>query len=683
VFVGMHAHARTAGEITGLALHAPVEIARDERGIPHIRAQNEHDLFFAQGYVEGSDRLFQLDLLRRYVTGRLAEVMGPGAVATDERARNVPIAGIVARQWQRLPGSQRALLEAFSDGVNAAMEREPTPVEFRILLYHPEPWTPQDSLATGMATALDLTDTWNDIVPRERDWIMGRGVGPNTYDASRPLSDACYDAPVTAGLAHVADPVKCVANERVKASSKPPIGSNEWATGAAHAISRRALLANDPHLRLGIPGVWYLIDLEAPGYHAAGATLPGSPGIVLGHNERIAWGATNGTTASLSVFDAPRRLDPNAWQDETFQVRFGKTIHKRYYRAAREFGVEMPDSRFLLVRWNAYDDPHSPVQTFDRLDRAAGIAEALRALRTYPGPTQNFVIADASGRAAYHLAGFIPNDPAWSRYVHPASDLARDFPAVSFTQLPAVAASRDAIVWTANNKMYGPGYPLRLSPEFAPPYRAYRIAQLLRARATYDVGYFARMQMDVLSLPERDLARSIPTLRDWDGSMLPDSREASAAAFVRGVLTNHVNQRLSEVSIASRSGAFCVECAYRQITRESGPLQPWSEAGATQVKHPLAALGIGFLNGTRFPGFGDSFTIHVQSGNFSQSFRAVWDVGNWNAGGISIPQGESGQPGSGHYVDGATDWVAGTLHPFPFSDAAVTRAAVERETLRP
>jgi penicillin amidase len=127
--------------------------------------------------------------------------------------------------------------------------------------------------------------------------------------------------------------------------------------------------------------------------------------------------------------------------------------------------------------------------TFDGLDRAVNLAAVRNALRAYPGPTQNFVIADTSGSAFYHLAGFIPNDPAWARYIHPASDLVRDYPAVPFETLPQVGPSRSAIVWTSNNKMYGPGYPLRLSPTFAGPYRAYRVAQLLHARDRYDVGY--------------------------------------------------------------------------------------------------------------------------------------------------------------------------------------------------
>ncbi|HEY6327151.1 MAG TPA: penicillin acylase family protein, partial [Candidatus Cybelea sp.] len=292
---------------------------------------------------------------------------------------------------------------------------------------------------------------------------------------------------------------------------------------ANRALHLRALLANDPHLALQMPGVWYLLDLRGPGFHVAGATLPGCPAIVLGHNERIAWGATDGTVTSLSAFLPPARLNPAGWHTERFAVRFGREATKRYYRTAREFGTPTADGRYVLVHWNAYDDPVTPAQTFIDLDRAASIEAATASLAKFPGPTQNFVLADTSGRAAYQLAGQIPDDPVRARWLHPPSDLARGYPAIPFARLPRVAPSRDAVVWTANNKMYPGTYPLPLSPQFAPPYRAYRIAQLLRGRRTYDVSYFSAMQMDVLSLPERELARDVaPLLRARDAALAAD-----------------------------------------------------------------------------------------------------------------------------------------------------------------
>jgi penicillin G amidase len=674
VTAGMSATATVDGTIAGSGVQAPVQILRDARGVPHLRAQNEHDLFFAEGYVQAQDRLFQLDLLRRFVYGTLAEVLGGAVLSTDESARTVPVRMLAQRQWEHASANERATLTAFAAGINAAMTRESTPVEFRILHYTMQPWEPEDTLAVAFATALDLTDDWNDVAGR-----VGKDI---------PLTDPCYDAPVTEGLAHIANPAACspstarAALVRMFASERPPIGSNEWAAGANHTVTHRALLANDPHLRLGIPGVWYLIDMQAPGYHVAGATLVGTPGVTLGHNDRVAWGATNGTVTGLVVFDAPASLDPANWQTETFHVRFGHDATKRYYRGAHEFGAQVRvanANQLVLVRWNNYENPSSALAAFDGFDRARSIEDALAALRTYPNPTQNFEIADTSGRVAYHLAGGIPQDPLWSRGIHPARDLTKSYPPVPFDALPSVAPSRDAIVWTSNNKMYGPSYKYRLSPGFTAPCRAFRVAQLLRAQKTYDVDYFASMQMDVLSVCEKELASYVPALRAWDGRFTPDSTDATTAYHLRSALVREFGGMIPAMTSArGKPGAVTALAA---VGDPSPP--PWGDAGAVRVHHPLAALGLSFLDGTRLPGNGDAYTVHVQNTGFSQSFRAVWDVGNWDAGGIIVPQGESGRPGSGHYTDEAKDWAAGKLLAFPFSQAAVDRAAVDRLTLAP
>lgn len=688
--MGMRAHARYDGVRSGLRLlHGPVALLRDDRGVPHIVARDEHDLFFAQGYAEGSDRLFQMDLLRRFVEGDLAEAFGRAGLASDERERAVPVRQIVAGQWQRLEPNAKEILGAFSDGVNAAIDREPLPVEFRLLNYRPKPWSPEDSLAVSMATVLDLIDDWNAIEPRDAAYRSG---GLRALAARFPISDPCYDAPVLEGLQRIgpgracAAPVDLVAE---LAGARAGLGSNEWAAGAKRSETGRALLANDPHLGLHVPGVWYLADLRAPGFHAAGATFPGAPGIVLGHNETLAWGATDATVASLSVFEAPAHLDPHGWQTESFPIRFGGTATKRYYRDGREFGLETRRGRFVLVRWNAYSNPVSPATSFLDLDRARTVADGLRALSHFPGPTQNFVLADAGGAAAYVMAGDVPNDPVWARWFHPAADLRKRYGLVPRDALPHVAASLDAALWTANNRVYGPGYRLRLSPQFAPPYRAYRIAQMLRSQRRYGVADFARMQMDALSLPEHELANDLDArltaldssaarlLRAWDGRMTGDSAAATLAESLRVQLTRHVKDAMPAVLLRARR-----DSGHVPVGRLPAAV-PWGVAGAVTPEHALASLGVDFLNGTTLPGLGDAFTVHVQYPGVSQSFRAVWDVGNWDAGGITLPQGESGEPGSGHYTDEAAAWVAGRLWPLPFTAAAVERTAASRETLSP
>ena len=256
---------------------------------------------------------------------------------------------------------EQATLQAFADGVNAAMKRETTPAEFRILNYDMQPWRPQDSLAVSFATVLDLTDDWNDIAVR---------IGNEP-----PLTDPCFDAPVTEGLAHIADPAHCSAQSARSAlirsllDARPPIGSNEWAAGAAHTASHRALLANDPHLHLAIPGVWYLVDMQSPGFHVAGAALVGTPGVTLGHNDDVAWGATNGTVTALSIFDAPPSLDATKWQTETFHVRFARDVTARYYRGVREFGATINAARSAALCTRTLERLRDAERAVDRIQR--------------------------------------------------------------------------------------------------------------------------------------------------------------------------------------------------------------------------------------------------------------------------------------------------------------------------
>lgn len=726
---GMQAVAQTAGSLRAPGLIAQVRIVRDARDIPHVYASNEHDLFFAQGYAEASDRLFQMDLLRRYVFGRLSEVLGAAVLPADENARIPDIAGIVAKQWSSLNPRQQSLLRAFSDGVNAAMRSQPLPPEFHLLLYKPQPWKAQDSLAVGMATVLDLIDPWGDVIRRE---TVARTPHAAPLAALYSITDPAYDAPIApANIARVPALPSRTGNESRAAlltiRKRGPIGSNEWAVGALRSSTGRALLANDPHLRLAIPGIWYLIDLRAPAIHVAGGSLAGTPGVILGHNDQIAWGATNGTVATESVYRDS--LNGAHVRNETFHVRFGSDVVYAYYRTRHGFVAQTAGNTGFAVDWNGARHPVTPLVAFEALDRAHSIAQAVTALRAYPGPPQNFVIADRSGAVAYQLAGLIPRDPLWGLRVHASSDPL--YPYLPFDALPHVAPSRGGAVFTANNRMYGAGYRYRLSPNFAPPYRAHRIAQLLASKTRLSVADMAAFQTDTLSFPERDIARAtiaalkrkhllrdaalapyIAALERWNGRFDPQSRGAAVAWELRQIaaanLARYNADGAQRAYQASADGADIVLLervlrerpkgwwpnddyddlligSLRAAVKDYGTrmLQTWGEFGKVTVRHPLATLGFTFLNGATFPGDGDSYGLHVQTQNHSQSFRAVWDVGNWDAGGIAIPSGESGEPASGHYTDLSRAWIDERLTPLPFSDAAVRAAARSTLTLTP
>lgn len=704
---GFDARALTRGRVTDSYPRAPVTILRDGRDIPHIVAASERDAFFAQGFVEGSDRLFQMDLTRRYATGTLAEVLGVRALPTDREQRYYDVRDVVGRQWKAMDPRDRAALEAFSAGVNAAMRVQPLPVEFRLLLYRPRPWTPQDCLAVSLAVSIALADSWRDVLARDDVW---RRTGSRGYAQTFPLSDSRYDVTLAGTLAKPSVPQDAVARSEtptvgLRVARSIRAGSNAWAAGGARTTSGRALLANDPHLELTIPGLWYLEDLRAPGLHVAGASIPGAPGVLLGHNERIAWGATNADASSMSLF-ATAQVRPGNWVRERFHVRFSHDVTSAYYRVNGAFGVPNPyaGERLVLVRWAHRFERTSAVPVFLALDRALSLRQALRVLTRYRATAENFVLADSRGRVVYHMAGSIPLDPAWSRFVRPARAAgvrARD---VAFAQLPAQVASRSALVVSANNKMYSNRYPYRLSATFDPPYRAYRIAQLLRARRRYDVAYFAAMQLDARSPIDQEFARLASryligdgtqvdpdarsvarALQRWNGSFDPASRGATLEHLLRSRLEENAPSLYAVLeSLRGRRDHEEVADDLRAAAYgATSALSPWGRAGEVRIEHPLASLHFGFLDGVTLPGDGDEYTIRLQQLGFAQSFRAVWDVGNWDAGGIAIPSGESGEPGSAHYRDLSADWIAGRLRPLPFSQSAVRAATRQKLVIVP
>jgi penicillin G amidase len=706
VAAGLHEAAATRGSLVARGLYGPVTILRDRRDVPHIHAQNEHDLYFAEGYVEGSDRLFQLDLTRRYAYGRLAEVLGPKALPYDREQRAVDINGIALRQLRALAPSDRAAIVAFGEGVNAAAGAQPLPVEFRMLLYRPAPWTPKDSLAVSIVASLELADTWHDIFSRDAVW---RQRGSRCFAALFPLSDPRYDVTIdgvrSVGPARTTASACDDASLAARSTRRPAIGSNAWAAGATRAAEGHALLANDPHLDLTIPGIWYLVDIASPQLHVAGATIPGIPGVVLGHNEHIAWASTNAAMATSSVFEAGH-VNGGSWVTERFRVRFSHDVTAAYYRTAREFSVpnENDPSSVALVRWPVFAQTRSTIATGLALDRARNVHDALRVLANYRGSPQNFILADRSGKIAYHVAGLVPNDPAWGRYVHAARDLHETLAPLPFARLPERSASRDAILISANNKMYGPDYRYRLSAQFEPPYRAYRIAQLLRARPRYDDAYFARMQLDTFSAIDLEVAHdvmrfaradSVETSRGpalallgrWDGRYEPDSRAAAIEHAVREAVFAEgpaFNARLDQARSNLDAPFFLKRDLVGTLSAFAfDERRAWRDAGGMRIEHLLAPMNFAFLNGGWLPGSGDEYTIHLQDSGIAQGFRAVWDAGDWDRGGISIPSGESGEPGSGHYTDLTRDWVAGILRPLPFSDAAVRRNASSVLELRP
>ena len=717
--------ARVDGELHLAGLHAPVTIARDERGVPHFRARDEHDLFFAQGYVEGADRLFQMDLLRHYVAGRLAEWIGAPAIASDREHRFYNIPAVADTVYHRAGAHERMVVDAFADGINAAAANEPLPPEYRALFLRFEPWRPQDAYVGGMATALELVDDGTLIPWRDR---IRKTLGPKGADAFYPIGDPRYDAPVMPGARLAIAPLPALPGPLRTAQSEPhddraAIGSNDWAVGGAHVRGGRAVLANDPHLRLQIPGVWYLFEAAAPGLHIAGGSLAGTPGVILGHNAAIAWGVTNGNTSAMRVWYSSGALRERR---ERIRVRFGADVIDVEHDSDRG-----PVFGSYVLDWDELRNPRSPLLGFLELDRAGSIDAAMRALRAYPGPTQNFVFADRDGRVAYRMGGDVISDGDWGLRVLAPAGPAPAPHVVPFAQMPSVAAARDAVVFTANNRPFAAGYPYRLAAAFTAPLRAFEIERRLRAAEAASPGGIApetigAIQDDLASPGEAELAADalaaarrhpgapadmLAALTAFDGRIDAASPGATAVVVLRrtalGMLVSqHLDRDEAQAyyadsidfSVLLRAlrerprgwverddyDAFLVAALVRARAAIGGATIPafGSYAGWT-VQHPLASLGFALWNGPHFTGRGGSFAPAVQWNGHSQSFRALWIAGDWDAGGIDIPSGESGEPGSPHYRDLGARWEARTRTALPFSDAAVRTATRHTLTLKP
>lgn len=685
-------------------LTRPASILRDAYGIPHIRVGSVRDAYFAEGYVVAQDRLFQLDLLRRLVAGELSEIFGRAALESDVRHRRIRPRELARRMYAAMSADERAATDAYAAGVNAGMKSVSLPVEFRALLYRPKPWAPEDSVLAGIAVALDLTADWNTILAREQ---FNTAIGRKAVDELTPMSDPAYDVPLSGGVAQVScrPPVYSVPprfsgidRDLLAYAHSPPEASNAWAVGGAHTSDGHALVASDPHLDYGVPGPWYLVELQAPGLHVAGATLAGAPGVLIGHNGALAWGVTSGSVSTVTVYRESLR-DVRVVAREKISIRFARPVWFEAKETRHGFIFAEDAHTAYAAQWTMDRQGRSPLNAFLTLDRASSLEEALRALAHFPGPVLNVTLGERGGRVAYHMAGTIPVDDAWSRYVEDGSrvkDAWRGY--IPFDRLPHVDPSRDAIVFTANNRVYGARYPYRLTDHFMPPYRARRIHDVLFSGKVMDVDAMRRLQMDDLSLPEREFARGFATwltskknvnedervtirsLKNWDGRMSPASRTATLVYRLREVAADRyaaltLGEKLGpawRANVGDTEATASMLCALRTHAVEYGSLldrralkgvaTTWGQAGMVALHHPLHRLFISLFDPPPFAGSGDFASVKVQTQKHGQGLRAVWDVGLWDRGGAILQLGESGRPGP-HFDDEQKAFIAGKLLP--------------------
>lgn len=537
----------TAGQAYALA--APVTIARDHHGIPTINAQSIADAAYALGFAHAQDRLWQMETHRRIGAGRLAEVFGEAALDNDRFLRALGIRRAAQAQWQRAGGQSRELLNAYTAGVNEAMTRTRVwPPEFIILGIKPEPWTPVDSLSWSLMMAWDLGGNWTTEMMRLR--LSATLDLPRIHELLPPYPGSDYpdtrDFPALyreLGLVGRGDVPTANALDAgwqhllnaAPASGLEGTGSNNWVVSGERSTTGAPLLANDPHLGLTTPALWYFARIKAPGLEVAGATLPGVPLVVLGQTADLAWGFTNtGPDVQDLYIEAVDPTDPSRYRtpsgtaafevhEEVIRVK-GGTEHRLQVRKTRH-GPVISDAgtlkgldlggHVLAMRWTALDDDVDLVAAGLGLAQARDVPTFIQASQRWTAPMQNMVVADREGRIGMVAAGRVPvrrpdNDlmglapaPGWlTRY-----DWLGWVPA---HQTPRVLNPEQGWIATANHRIHDDEYPHYLGSDWALPYRQLRIEEVLQSRPRHSAEDLTALQQDEVSLAARAL---LPWLR--------------------------------------------------------------------------------------------------------------------------------------------------------------------------
>jgi penicillin amidase len=390
---------------------ARVEVRRDARGVPHIRAQSLDDLVFAQGYVTAQDRLWQMDLSRRLAHGELSEIFGERALKLDIENRTLGFRQASERAVGELSPESRSMLEAYTRGVNAfiSTHQDRLPIEFLMLRYRPRPWQEKDSVSVALNLAKTLNTSWDDELMRERVCAkIGRELCTDLFPDHSPLDRPVAEpllAPGTSPQHGQAALEPLVGLDPVLRALAPPadssladLGSNNWVVNGSHTQSGKPLLSNDPHLGHGVPSVWYLIHLKAPVLNVSGASLPGLPVVTIGHNERIAWGVTNTGpdvqdlyAESFDSRDPSKCLHNGQWveataREEVIKVRGGRDYSFTVMTTRHGPVISHGGDRELALRWTALE-PGGLRFPFLKINQAQNWQEFTAALGDYAGPS--------------------------------------------------------------------------------------------------------------------------------------------------------------------------------------------------------------------------------------------------------------------------------------------------------
>jgi penicillin amidase len=599
-----------SGDITISGLDATVDVIRDEYGVPHIYASTVHDLFLAQGFVHAQDRFWQMDTWRHIGSGRLAEMFGEDQVETDAFLRTMGWGDLASAQYASTSDLGRDALTGYVAGVNSYLgQRSPAELGFEYTVmeavnrnYTPEPWTAIDSILWGKVMAWDLRGNMmeeiarsfllDDFTPAQVDMfyppypddhpvivgnsaprVTGPGLDPLPLEVFQTIGRTAHNAALL---------------DSATGGSGVGIGSNSWVIAPERSTTGAAILANDPHLGIRMPSIWYQVGLHcvplnaACPFDVAGFSFAGMPGVIIGHNDRVAWGLTNLGPDVVDLY--VERINPSnpfqyevngEWVDmevrtETIEVAGGDAatvtirntrhgpIISDDYGVLEDFadsaGIPMPDEYAIAMRWTALEENSSLVDAVLQLDLARDFESFRNALRLFDVPSQNMVYADVDGNIGYQAPGLIPirsngdgripvpgwtNEYEWTGYI-------------PFEELPSVYNPAEGYIVTANNPVIDGSYPYLLTTDWNYGDRAARIVELIEANPAIDLDYMAGMQFDNYN---RHADRLLPWILGLDVS-------GEDGALVRARELLAAWDRLNAVD---SSGAAIFEATWRHL----------------------------------------------------------------------------------------------------------------------
>ena len=600
---------QTSGTLHVAGADATITVVRDHYGLPHITAGDAHDLFFGQGYVTAQDRLWQMEFNRRVAVGRLAEILGPSVTADDEYLRTLGLGRTAQADVDNLSPALHAELDAYTQGVNAfiSSHQNSLPLEFRLLGFTPEPWKDTDSIAYGKVVALSLDDAFTTKLPRAA--VLAK-AGPAvaealfpTYPVDNPtLTDKTGVAQVPMGseapvpshsttqvnnldvLLHDLTPMQRAAFGNLPDISPTTIpgmsailgglgavkGSNDWVVAGSHTTTGRPILANDPHLGINYPSIWYEVAMNGGGLNEIGYSFPGVPGVIIGHNDHIAWGVTNGQvddtdlyieqlSADKSTYLYNKQQMPVTTYQETIKVAGEADVHMtvrvtNHGPIINDVVPALKDATTpIALQWTALQPGYSFAGFFE-LGAAQNWTDFQAALKDID-ISQNFVYADMQGNIGYHLSGWLPIRPAMNEILPvDGTTSANDWTGrVPFDSLPHLFNPPSGIILTANNRLAAPGYPYYITNTYDIGYRAKRIEQLLTAKPILSPDDIANVQLDTHSVTAEQIApyylsaaqlnsadigasTAVKLFTGWTGDM---PRTSAATAFYE-VTTAHL-----------------------------------------------------------------------------------------------------------------------------------------------